>query len=67
VYHVLQCAHPNQEDHLSADISVAVRQYYRATGDKKWLASKGLPLVLGSSPSLPLHYALAIAHHPIRP
>lgn len=45
-----QCAHPNQEDHLSADISVAVRQYYRATGDKKWLATKGLPLVLGSHP-----------------
>eukprot|EP01087_Luapelamoeba_hula_P007627 TRINITY_DN1860_c0_g2_i1.p1 TRINITY_DN1860_c0_g2~~TRINITY_DN1860_c0_g2_i1.p1 ORF type:complete len:847 (-),score=118.70 TRINITY_DN1860_c0_g2_i1:27-2567(-) len=40
-----ECIVPNVEDHLSADISIAVRQYFRATGDKDWLKAKGFPLL----------------------
>lgn len=42
-----ECVHPNEEDHLTADVGIAVKQYFQASGDTAWLASKGLPLVLG--------------------
>ena len=35
------------EIHVSADISLAVWQYWLATGDLQWLASKGWPLLRG--------------------
>ena len=42
-----ECIVPNDEDHLSADIAISVRQYWRATADKEWLKSVGFPLLQG--------------------
>ncbi|WP_321281453.1 glycosyl hydrolase family 95 catalytic domain-containing protein [Marinifilum fragile] len=33
------------EHHITADIGIAFWNYYRITGDKQWLASKGYPLL----------------------
>ena len=33
------------EQHITADIAEAQWQYYLATGDKKWLASRGWPVI----------------------
>ena len=35
------------EIHVSADIALAVWQYWLATGDRQWLASKGWPVLEG--------------------
>lgn len=35
------------EQHVTADVSFAVRQYYAQTGDKVWLRAVGWPLVKG--------------------
>ncbi|WP_097910617.1 discoidin domain-containing protein [Streptomyces sp. b84] len=35
------------QNHLQGDVSLAVRQYYLATGDRDWLASRGWPLLRG--------------------
>jgi trehalose/maltose hydrolase-like predicted phosphorylase len=35
------------EIHVSADISLAMWQYWLATGDKQWLANKGWPVLRG--------------------
>jgi protein-glucosylgalactosylhydroxylysine glucosidase len=36
-----------REQHISADIALAVWQYYSVTGDKKWLESTGMPILIG--------------------
>jgi hypothetical protein len=41
--------HPNDEDHLTPDIAIASRQFYRAVGDDQWLRRVGLPLLTGIS------------------
>ena len=39
---------PNIEDHLSADIAaISIRQFFRATGDLKWMKEKGYPMLKG--------------------
>ncbi|MFJ2221876.1 glycosyl hydrolase family 95 catalytic domain-containing protein [Streptomyces anulatus] len=35
------------QNHLQGDVSLAVWQYYLATGDRDWLASRGWPLLRG--------------------
>lgn len=35
------------EQHISADIAFAVRQYFYQTGDTQWLREVGYPLVKG--------------------
>lgn len=35
------------QNHLQGDISLAVQQYYLATGDRGWLAARGWPLLKG--------------------
>ncbi|GGV79645.1 kojibiose phosphorylase [Streptomyces gelaticus] len=35
------------QNHLQGDISLAVWQYYLATGDREWLAGRGWPLLEG--------------------
>ena len=35
------------EIHVNADISLAVHQYWLATGDRHWLATRGWPLLRG--------------------
>ncbi len=37
------CSH--YEDHLQSDIALAQWQYYQATGDRSWLASRGYPVI----------------------
>ncbi len=37
------CAH--YEDHLQSDIALAQWQYYEATGDRRWLALRGYPVI----------------------
>lgn len=36
-----------REQHISGDVAFAVMQYWRATGDKAWLAAYGYPIVKG--------------------
>ena len=33
------------EHHITPDIAIAAWNYYRATGDKEWIAAKGWPLI----------------------
>jgi trehalose/maltose hydrolase-like predicted phosphorylase len=35
------------EIHVNADIALAVHQYWLATGDRRWLASRGWPILKG--------------------
>jgi trehalose/maltose hydrolase-like predicted phosphorylase len=35
------------EIHVNADISLAVHQYWLATGDRRWLATRGWPILKG--------------------
>ena len=35
------------EIHVNADIALAVHQYWLATGDRRWLASRGWPMLKG--------------------
>jgi trehalose/maltose hydrolase-like predicted phosphorylase len=37
------------EQHIVADIALAQWQYYLATGDKEWLATKGWPVISGAA------------------
>ena len=37
------------EQHITADIALAQWQYYLATGDKQWLASRGWPVISGAA------------------
>jgi protein-glucosylgalactosylhydroxylysine glucosidase len=38
-----------REQHISADIALAIWQYYSVTKDKDWLVSTGLPMLVGIS------------------
>jgi trehalose/maltose hydrolase-like predicted phosphorylase len=44
------------EQHVSADIAFAARQFYYSTGDQRWLKAVGWPLVKG----IALFYAARI-------
>jgi len=44
-----ECVHPNLEDHLSADVAIAVRQFFWATNDLTWLRNVGFPILQGTS------------------
>jgi trehalose/maltose hydrolase-like predicted phosphorylase len=48
------------EIHVNADISLAVRQYWLATGDRRWLASRGWPILRG----IAQYYASRVTKHP---
>ena len=37
------------EQHIVADVALAQWQYYLATGDKEWLATKGWPVISGAA------------------
>ena len=37
------------EQHITADVALAFWQYYLATGDRKWLASSGWPVISGAA------------------
>jgi len=37
------------EQHITADIALAQWQYYLATGDKRWLAERGWPVISGAA------------------
>lgn len=37
------------EEHVTADVALAQWQYYEATGDRAWLASRGYPVIRGAA------------------
>ncbi len=47
------------EIHVNADISLAVHQYWLATGDRRWLATRGWPLLRG----IAQYYASRVTRH----
>jgi trehalose/maltose hydrolase-like predicted phosphorylase len=48
------------EIHVNADISLAVHQYWLATGDRHWLASRGWPILRGIAD----YYASRVTKNP---
>ncbi|MDX3595035.1 discoidin domain-containing protein [Streptomyces sp. ID03-2B] len=45
--HSVDPPHCLTQNHLQGDVSLAVWQYYLATGDRDWLAARGWPLLRG--------------------
>ncbi|NEE35239.1 hypothetical protein G3M53_58690, partial [Streptomyces sp. SID7982] len=45
--HSVDPPHCLTQNHLQGDVSLAVWQYYLATGDRDWLAARGWPLLKG--------------------
>ncbi|MFE7336035.1 glycosyl hydrolase family 65 protein [Streptomyces griseus] len=45
--HSVDPPHCQTQNHLQGDVSLAVWQYYLATGDRDWLAARGWPLLSG--------------------
>lgn len=57
----------SQEFHLQADISMAAWEYFKATGDRAWLAGRGYPLLAGiadfwTSAAVPVPGGYAMKH-----